>query len=108
MLWVTSRGVCQGEGGGEALVAVFVHEHGEQDALHRSAVLEGARAIGKPVADSMPPAAAHSTRGPDADMHRTCKPRDTEHYGGTGDHRPDDDDRFRGSRHEDHKGGEEG
>jgi hypothetical protein len=28
--------LCQGEGGGEALVAVLVHEHGEQDAVHGS------------------------------------------------------------------------
>ena len=43
---VTSRVVCQGEGGGEALVVVFVHEDGEQDAVHRGLVLEGAHRAG--------------------------------------------------------------
>jgi integrase len=43
---VTSRVVCQGEGGGETLGAVFVHEDGEQDALHGSTVLEGAHRAG--------------------------------------------------------------
>jgi hypothetical protein len=31
--------VCQGEGGGEALVAVFVGEDGKQDAVHGGLVL---------------------------------------------------------------------
>ena len=43
---VTSKGLCQGEGGSEALVAVLVHEHGEQDAIHGGLVLEGAHRAG--------------------------------------------------------------
>jgi hypothetical protein len=39
---IMSKGLCQGEGSGEALVAVFIEEDGEQDALHGGAVLEGA------------------------------------------------------------------
>src|ERR671919_2934380 len=45
---VTSKGLCQGEGGGEALVAVFVDEDGEQDAFHGGLVLEGAHGPGAP------------------------------------------------------------
>ena len=33
----TSSVVCQGEGGGEALVAILVHEDGEQDAVINAA-----------------------------------------------------------------------
>ena len=32
---VTSKGLCQGEGGGEALVAVLVDEYGQEDTFHR-------------------------------------------------------------------------
>jgi hypothetical protein len=45
-VWVTSKGLCQGEGGGEAVVAVLVDEDGEQDAFHGGAVLEGAHGAG--------------------------------------------------------------
>jgi hypothetical protein len=40
--------MCQGEGGGEALVAVLLGEDGEQDAFHRGLVLEGAHRPGAP------------------------------------------------------------
>src|SRR4029077_8415013 len=43
---VTSRVVCQGEGGGDSLVEVFVGEDGEQDAVHGGLVLESAHRAG--------------------------------------------------------------
>src|SRR5215216_3851366 len=43
---VTSKGLCEGEGGADFLVAVFVCEDGEQDAIHAGFVGECAHGAG--------------------------------------------------------------
>src|ERR671919_461328 len=70
---VTSKGLCQGEGGGEALVAVFVDEDGEQDAFHGGLVLEGAHGPGAPA--DLAEAALDRVGGAHRSAGRECRGR---------------------------------
>jgi hypothetical protein len=58
-----SKGLCQQERGVDALVAVFVVEDGEEDAVHRGAIREDARRPGSP--PDFAKAALDGVGGPD-------------------------------------------